>query len=252
MSQLSDPAELVGRDPDEKLLSEGQANLPESVGRPATVPEIRSRRRIVGTGAALTATSLVIGVLLTVFGVIDVFAAGLDLTSVLAVVVGLLLASTHWGWVHVAELTANSIESHSNAEVLDRRQQWLATIEPYPRYEVTTSVEDDGSITISTVSHRPVPIGERSFTFVRTVEHTEVRSPDETAAAVTDRAEHLRREAALRTEHERDRYRVAADAYEAVLIDQEDDEQRRAAQRAASEALSSQINANLRDPPLVE
>jgi hypothetical protein len=69
---------------------------------------------------------------------------------------------------------------------------------------------------------------------------------------VTERAEHLRREAALVTERERKRYEVAADAYRAALMGRADDEQRRLAQRAASEALSGQINANLREPPLVE
>jgi CheY-like chemotaxis protein len=152
----------------------------------------------------------------------------------------------------VAELTANSVEGHANAEVLDRRRQWRLEIEPYTRYEVTTSVQKDGSITIATVRFRAVPTGEDGFTFTREVKQTEVHSPDEPAAAVTDRAEHLRREAAIETERQRERYRIAADAYEAVLIDREDEEQRHAAQRAASEALSSQINANLRDPPLVE
>jgi len=37
-----------------------------------------------------------------------------------------------------------------------------------------------------------------------------------------------------------------------VLIDSADEQQRRLAQRAASEALSRQINSNLRDPPLLE
>jgi len=36
------------------------------------------------------------------------------------------------------------------------------------------------------------------------------------------------------------------------LIGRADEEQRRLARRAASEALSHQINSNLRDPPLVE
>ena len=54
------------------------------------------------------------------------------------------------------------------------------------------------------------------------------------------------------TERERERYEIAANAYRAALLGREDDEQRRLAQRAASEALSRQINTNLREPPLVE
>ena len=76
--------------------------------------------------------------------------------------------------------------------------------------------------------------------------------PDEPAAEVTERAELLRRQAAQDTERERERYQIAADAYESVLLDHDDEQQRRLAQRAASEALSHQINSNLRDPPLVE
>ena len=62
----------------------------------------------------------------------------------------------------------------------------------------------------------------------------------------------LRREAAQDTERERERYQIAADAYESALLDDADEQQRLLAQRAASEALSEQINSNLRDPPLVE
>ena len=83
-------------------------------------------------------------------------------------------------------------------------------------------------------------------------DHRELHSPDEPAAAVTDRAETLRREAALATEREHQRYEIAADAYRTALIGRADEEQRRLAQRAAAEALSGQINSNLRDPPLVE
>jgi hypothetical protein len=252
MSETSNPVELVGREPDERLLSEDLDQLPEAVGRPETAPPSRVRRRVVGAGATLTGVSLVLGVVLVLVGVIEGIASGIDLTAVLAFLLGVVLVSTHWGWVHVAEITANSIEGRANAGVLARQRQWLAAIQPYPRVEVSTAVEDDGSITISSVRHRPVPTGDRSFTFVREVEHREAHSPDEPAAAVTERAEQLRREAAVATERERERYEVADDAYRAALLGREDDEQRRLAKRAASEALSHQINANLREPPLVE
>jgi hypothetical protein len=252
MTETSNPVELVGREPDERLLSEDLDQLPEAVGRPETAPVSRTRRRVVGAGATLTGVSLVLGVLLVLAGLIEGLASGIDTTAVLALVLGVVLVGTHWGWVHVAEITANSIEGRANADVLARQRQWLAEIEPYSRVEVSTAVEDDGSITIYSVRHRPVPSGERAFTFVREVEHREVHAPDEPAAAVTERAEHLRREAALVTERERERYEVAAEAYRAALHGREDDEQRRLAQRAASEALSGQINTNLREPPLIE
>ncbi|HSC04270.1 MAG TPA: hypothetical protein VLC49_13145 [Solirubrobacteraceae bacterium] len=252
MSEVSNTADLVGLEPDERLLHEDLSQLPEAVGRPATVIPSRARGRIVGTGATLTAVSLLAGVLLVALGVIDAVSSGVDLAAVLALVVGGLLIATHWGWVHVAEITANSVEGHSNAEVVDRRRQWLAAIEPYPRLEVSTEVGDDGSIAICTVRHSPVRVGEGRFTFVRELQQREVHSADEPAAAVTERAETLRREAAIVNEEERRRYEIASEAYHAALIGRADDEQRRLARRAASEALSHQINSNLRDPPLVE
>jgi hypothetical protein len=252
MHEVSNPADLVGYEPDERLLAEDLDKLPDAVGRPETVLPSRARGRIVGTGATLTAASLIGGVLLVLAGAIDAVSSGLGLAGVLAIVVGVILIATHWGWVHVAEITANSIEGRSNAEVVDRRRQWLAAIEPYTRFEVSTEVQDDGSIAIYSVRHRPVRAGEDRFTFVRETEHRELHSPDEPAAAVTERAETLRREAALATEREHQRYEIAADAYRTALIGRADDEQRRLAQRAAAEALSGQINSNLRDPPLVE
>jgi hypothetical protein len=252
MSEVSNPAEFLGSEPDERLLTDDVENLPAALGRPEMVVPSRARGRIVGTGAALTAVSLVGGVLLVALGVIDAISSGVDLAAVLALIVGGLLIATHWGWVHVAEITANSIEGHGNAEVIARRRQWLAGIEPYPRLEVSTEVADDGSIAICTVRHRPVRVGDDRFTFARELQHREVHSPDEPAAAVTERAETLRREAAIVNEEERRRYEIAADAYHAALIGRADEEQRRLARRAASEALSHQINSNLRDPPLVE
>lgn len=253
MTQASNPAEFVGYQADAKVLSEDPAKLPEAIGRPENLPApSRMRGRLVGTGATLTAASLIIGVLLAAVGAIDAVANGIGTTSVIALVLGLLLVGTHWGWVHVAEATANSIEGRNTAEVDDRRRQWLQTVEPYARFEVSTSVGEDGSITIYRVAYRPATSAERRFTFVREVEHEEVHLADEPAAAVTERAELLRRDAAQDTERERERYQVAADAYNMALIDDADEQQRREAQRAASEALSRQINSNLRDPPLVE
>ena len=124
------------------------SKLPEVVGRPETFVPSGARRRIVGTGATLTAVSLVLGSLLALLGLIDAISSGFDGLSIAIIVVGAILVMTHWGWVHVAELTANSIEGRGSAEVDGRRRQWLATIEPYTHYEINTRVEDDGAITI--------------------------------------------------------------------------------------------------------
>jgi hypothetical protein len=117
---------------------------------------------------------------------------------------------------------------------------------------VSTRATEDGSITILTVCHRPVSRGEGTYTFEREEVAREVHSAEEPAAAVTERAELLRRAAAADTQRERERYEAARDAYETALLAHGDEQERLAALRAASEALSERINTNLRDPPLTE
>lgn len=252
MAQEANPAELVDRCADESLLAGDLGSLPTAVGRPETIPPSRTRGRLVGIGATLTGVTLIAGIALIAYGAVDALSGGLRLLNAGALALGLLLAGTHWGWVHVAEATADSIEGRRNNELLARRRQWLETIKPYTRFDVSTSVGDDGSIKIVRVRHRPVSSGKRGFTFVREVEVEELHSGDEPAAAVAERAEQLRRAAALDTERERERFEVVADAYETALLGRGNEQERLAARRAASEALSEQINSHLRDPPLVE
>ena len=251
MTQELTSVELVGRTADESLLADS-GRLPESMGRPQEIPAWPGRRRVVATGAALTGVSLVLGVVLTIIGVIGAISGGFGLGQVVELVAGIGLIVTHWGWVHVAELTANRVEARQHGGVLDSRRRWLEAIEPYTRYEVSTAVGDDGSISIVRVRYRAIAAGEGSFTFDRELLGTEVHSAEEPAAAVTERAETLRRDAALETARERESFEVAADAYETALLDSTDEQSRIAARRAASQALSERINSNLRDPPLVE
>jgi hypothetical protein len=253
VARETDVAELVGLEPDESLLGEDLGQLPGSVGHPEPIPPpSAARRRRVALGATLTGVTLVVGVVLTAFGAVDGFATAFDPTSIAALLLGIALISTHWGWVHMAELSASRLDVRRNAPVRDRRRAWLGTIEPYARWEVSTSTGEDGSISIVTVRYRPVASGEGKFTFVREEVARELRSGDEPAAAVTERAELLRRQAALDTAQERERYAVAHDADERARIAHADEQERLAAVRAASEALSERINSNLRDPPLVE
>ncbi len=251
MAQQPPVVELVGRNADERLLAQ-QEDLPEGVGRPEAIPRWPGRRRVVAVGATMTGVTLVGGIGLAILGAIGALSGGLGLGQVVELGAGVGLAGTHWGWVHVAEITANGVENRRHGEVVDRRVQWLESIEPYTRYEVSTTVGDDGAISIVLLRRRAIPSGEGHFTFRREVVSTEVHSADEPAANVTDRAESLRREAALETERERGAYRVAADAYETALLHRDDEQSRIAARRAASEALSERINTNLREPPLVE
>jgi hypothetical protein len=252
MPPEEDLAELVGRQPDERLLGEDFDQLPAVVGRPQETRPSPARKQVVAIGVTLTAVTLVLGVLLTGFGVIDGFASGFDGTSLVALVVGIVLVTTHWGWAHVAELTGQGLERRGNRDVLDSRQRWLAAIEPYTRWEVMASTDDDGSISIATTRYRPVRTGEHQFTFAKEEVAREHHSADEPAAVISERAELLRRQAAQDTGRERKLYEAAHDAYEQAMLENADEQERRAAARAASEALSEQINTNLREPPLVE
>lgn len=251
MPPEADPLEFVGYEPDDRLLGEDLSQLPATLERPAELPVSRTRRRVVGVGATLTGVTLVLGIVLIVVGVAEAISNAIVL-AIAAVVLGITLIATHWGWVHVAELSANALENRRYQTELEARRLWLAEIEPYSRWEVQTHVNDDGSITIEKLHHRPVHRDERKFTFTREVETREVHSGEEPGAAVTERAELLRRQAAADTHRARERYEVAKDAYERTLIARDDEEQRRAALRAASQALSERINSNLRDPPLTE
>jgi hypothetical protein len=252
MSSDAELARLVGRKPDARLLGDAPEQLPTAVGRPRPIPPDPRHERIVGLGAALTGVGLIGGSALLVAGIVLLVAGGLHALSVAVLALGALLVSTHWGWVHVAEITAQRLEASRNRGLLDEREAWLAQIEPYARWEVTTSVAPDGAIAIERVRYEPVTLGEDRFTFATTVEVREQHSGDEPGATVAESAELLRRRAAADTERERLRYEAAAGAYEQAVLEHADEQERQAAVRAASQALSDQINSNLREPPLVE
>src|SRR5262249_51839140 len=153
-----------------------------ALGRPAPIVPSERRRWIVGVGATLTGVTLVGGIALIVAAVVGIFASGFGALEIAALLVGVLLVATHSGWVHVAEFTAGALEGRQQRAVLERSGRWLAGIEPYTRYEISTQVAEDGAITIVRTRHRPLPSGEGRFTFVAEVEHSEVHSPDEPGA----------------------------------------------------------------------
>jgi hypothetical protein len=242
--------ELLDRRADERLLS--ARDLPATIGRPdALPPPSRARGRIVAVGATLTGLTLLIGIALIAGGIAEAVSNAAVLAIAL-IAAGVAFIATHWGWVHVAEATGQALDRRRDHQVLDRHLRWLKEIKPYTRYEVTTHVDHDGAIHIVRARYEPSATGAQEFTFDRQVELDEIHSSEEPGAAVAERAELLRREAAVDTERERERYEIAADAYETALLDHEDEQQRRDARRAASEALSQQINAKLREPPLIE
>jgi hypothetical protein len=247
----TDTDSLLGRVADERLVTEHR-QLPAAIGRPAPIEPSSARRWIVGTGATLTGATLLAGIALLILGVVTLIGNGVGALSVAALVGGAALVATHWGWVHVAEWTASDLEGRQERQALERREQWLLAIQPYTRYEISTGVGEDGSITIVRTRHRPVPAGADRFTFETEVEHTEVHSPEEPGAAVAERAEALRRQAALDTDAERRRFEDAAGEQQVERLRAEAEERVKAALRAESQALSERINSNLREPPLTE
>jgi hypothetical protein len=242
--------ELIGRTADEKLLAAGAGALPPSVGSPPPQPAPPPRSPLIAAGVALTGGSLVVGIALVVIGLIGLVAGhGLALAALLA---GLLLAATHWGWVHVATwLSDRHHEGHRRAAEAGH-DSWRERIEPYTRYEVSTIVGEDGAITIETVCYRPRPASPGRFTFTREPVASEVHASEEPAAAIAERAELLRRQAVALTAQARQRYAAAVEAYDSAQLRGQDEQEQVAAARAASQALSEQINAKLREPPLVE
>jgi len=244
--------ELLGLVADERLLSEDPQTLPAALGRPQPIPQRPIRGRLVGLGAGLTGLTLIGGIALAILGAIELLFDGGGPLAAVVLIVGLVLAATHWGWVHVAEVSADGIERRGNVGIVADRQAWLSAIAPFTRYEITASAGDDGSITIERIRYRPVRSGEHTFVFERETELTEAHSGDEPAAVVAERAELLRHDAAADTERERARFQVGADELERVALAAGDDRERAQARAQESRALSEQINANLRDPPLIE
>jgi hypothetical protein len=172
--------------------------------------------------------------------------------GVVVAVIGILLVATHWGWVHVAEYLGVAIDERARRTQDARRQDWLAAIQPYPRFSVCTVVLDDASTRIERVLHRPVLTGHNTFTFVCETEAEKTYDADAPAHLIAGSVEEMRREARIETDRIRDLWDAASSAYAAALSTADDDRQRLAAQRAAAIALSEHINQSLREPPLVE
>jgi len=131
--------------PDERLLVEDLGNLPDAEQNHEPVISTHKHDRLVATGSLLTGVTLTGGAAMLLYGGWRVlFDSGGAFDAVLAVI-GILLVATHWGWVHVAEYVGLTID-HRQAHASDERARaWLAEIQPYPRFSVSTSVLDDAS-----------------------------------------------------------------------------------------------------------
>ncbi|MCA1683267.1 MAG: hypothetical protein LC685_04685 [Actinobacteria bacterium] len=251
MTADEDPTpELIGLAPDRRLLSEDLGALPESAGHPVALPPSRLRPRLVAAGAAMTGLTLTAGTLLLILGAVLLVAGGSGGAALAALVAGGLLVSTHWGWVHVAEIGSQRLEQRGHRELVAARDQWLSALEPYPRRVVHTRPTPDGGVEVVTTRHQPRRASRTTFTFERREVGVERHGPDEPAAVVAERAELLRRQAAEETRRAQERYAVRTGERQIERMRELDAGDQRAADRAAAEALSEQINAHLRSPPV--
>jgi hypothetical protein len=243
---------FLGVDPDPGLLDGDRSALPST--EPSVEPAAPSHGhgRLVAAGSTLTGVTLIGGLALLIYGAAELVLNSGGAFDLAIAVIGLLLAATHWGWVHVAEYLGLTIDAREQRVTDARRRAWLTGIEPYPRYTVSTSVLDDASIRIERVLYRPVLTAAHTFTFVRETDAQttyEAHTPAEVIAATV---ESMRRQARLETDRLHELWEVAATSYAARLADDADDEQRLDAERAAATALSEHINASLLEPPVIE
>jgi hypothetical protein len=244
---------LLGIAPDKRLLAEDLVNLPDAEQlREPPVTTSPKHNRLVAAGSVMTGATLIGGVALALFGAWELLFQSGGVVAAILVLVGILLAGTHWGWVHVAEYVGVTIDDRQERALEERRRGWLASIQPYPRFSVRTSVLDDASTRVERVLHRPVLTAQNTFTFIREIVAEETYDADASAATIAAAVETMRRQARLETDRIRDLWEAASTAYDAAMLSAHDDRERLAAQRAAATALSEHINASLLEPPLVE
>ncbi len=242
---------FLGVPPDPSLLVADLGALPDAGPRPAASISTHKHDRLVAAGSAMTAVTLAGGVVIALYGGVQLLGGG-GAVDVLLVVIGILLLATHWGWVHVAEYVGLTIDQRQHHADDERTQAWLSTLQPYPRFSVCTSVLDDASTRVRRVWHKPVLTAQHTFTFLNETETERIFAADAPAQDIAAAVETMRRQARLDTDRLRGNWEAASSAYDAALFSAEDDQQRLAAQRAAATALSEHINASLLEPPLVE
>jgi hypothetical protein len=243
---------FLGVAADRRLLDEDLRNLPDAEQRPDPAISTHKHDRLVRAGSVLTGATLIGGAAMLLYGGWQALLNGGGAVDVVLAVIGILLVGTHWGWVHVAEYVGLTIDERQQHAADARRRAWLATIQPYPRFSVSTGVLSDASTRVERVLHRPLLTPTNTFTFVRETQAEKTYDADTPAEVIATSVETMRRQARLETDRLHELWEAASGAYEAALLSADDDQQRLAAERAAATALSEHINASLREPPLVE
>jgi hypothetical protein len=250
----SDPdlISFLGARADRRLLGTDLGNLPATEQHHRPVVISHTHHRLVAAGSLLTGASLIVGGAMLLYGGGEALFGGGGAIFLVVAVVGVLLVATHWGWVHVAEYAGLVIDDRHRRVAELEEQDWLATIAPYPRFSVSTTVLNDASTRIQRFRHEPVLVTPRVFTFVRHADVEQTFDVDTPAEVIAATAETMRHQAQLDTDRMRGDWEAASFAYEAAVRDADDDRQHLIAQRAAAAALSEHINASLLQPPLVE
>jgi hypothetical protein len=243
---------FLGVAADRRLLDEDLFNLPDAEQH--REPDISTDKhdRLVAAGSLLTGVTLIGGAAIALYGGWQILLNGGGVIDAVLAAIGILLVATHWGWVHVAEYLGVTIDERQQRAIEERNREWLATIEPYPRFGVSTSVLENASTRVTRVLHQPVLTAQHTFTFVRETDAEETFDTRASAEVIASTVETMRRQARLETDRLRELWETASTAYSAALSSAEEDERQVAAERAAATALSEHINASLLEPPLVE
>ena len=162
--------------------------------------QTRQHDRLVTAGSILTGTTLIAGAAILLYAAGEIlFGAGGALDVVLAVI-GIFLAGTHWGWVHVAEFVGLTIDDRQRRRAEVGERDWLATIEPYPRFSVSTTVLNDASTRVQRFRHEPILVTPKTFTFARHVDSEQTYDADAPAEVIAAGVEAMRRQARLDTD----------------------------------------------------
>jgi hypothetical protein len=247
-----DMLKFLGVAADPRLLDEDMVNLPPAEQRHEPAMSTGRHDRLVTAGSFMTGATLIGGGAMAAYAAWRLLFQSGGAVDIVIAAIGLVLVITHWGWVHVAEYARLTLDERHMRAADQRRREWLAQLEPYPRFSVSTKVLDDASTCVQRVLHRPLLTERGTFTFVREARAAETYEADTPAAVIAAGVETTRRQARLDTDRLRELWESASSSYEASLLSAQGDEERLAAERAAAAALSEHINASLREPPLVE